>query len=199
MEFVSENEGILSAYAADEIDRSFSLVHVVSPQSDQQSLQEPLFLDQGACSPASLSPEGSRNIDQRKLANLGPPNTLILDPNLPTHLRETDRYRHRAIAQVDQKRREKSPELKFQTFQGVPKFDAFRPLPRPHFSSDAMSVWPLRSIEESRLLQHFIQNLASWVCSCTALIDPTMLILCAVRRWRQQEALHQDCAEHGCL
>ena len=185
MEFVDENEGILNAYAADEIHRSLSLVHVASSRLDQQSLQEVLSLNQGACFPSPPSHEGSKAIDQSKLASLKEPmtNDVNLDLNLPTNTDESDKYRRRVMSQRDQKRRAKSPELKFQTFQRIPNFDAFRPLPRSHFSSDAMSVWPLRSIEESRLLQHFIQYLAAWVCSRIGLTKFNTLILRAARCW----------------
>ena len=179
VEFVSENEGILSAYAVDGIDRR------ASPRSDQQSLPGVLSPDQGASFLSYPSHEDSRPVHQIKLADLKEPmaNAVTLGPILPTNLHEPDKCRQRPIYQVDQKRREKVPELKFQTFQRIPDFDAFRPLPRLHFSSDAMSDWPLRSIEESRLLQHFIQNLAAWVCLRTRLTNSTVLILRAVRRW----------------
>ena len=185
VEFVNENEGIVSAYAADEINRSLSLVHVAASRLDQQSLQEVLSLNHGACFPSSPSHEGSRASDQSKLANLEEPitNAINLDPNLPTNTDGSDKHRHRAMTQRDQKRRAKSPELKYQTFQRIPNFDAFRPLPRSHFSSDAVSVWPLRSIEESRLLQHFIQYLAAWVCLRIRLTKSNTLILRVARCW----------------
>lgn len=109
--------------------------------------------------------ETSSNIDQTESMTFEEPvkNAVRLDPSLAASLDEADISQQRASTQLEQNQRELSPELKFQTFQKSSNFDTFRPRPRSHFSSDAVSVWPLRSIEESRLLQHFVQNLAAWV------------------------------------
>ena len=167
VEFVNENENVLKAYAADDAGCNFSLAHVVSPTGDQQSPGESLPLDQTACYPLSPTHEASSIIDQTESLTIEKPvkNAVLPDPSLAASLDEADVSQQRASTQLKRNRRELSPELKFQTFQKSPSFDTFRPRPRSHFSSDAMSVWPLRSIEESRLLQHFVQNLAAWVRS----------------------------------
>ena len=165
VEFVNENENVLSAYAADDSGGTSALAHMASPRGDQQNLGESLPFDQTACSPLSPTHEISSNIDQTESMTIEEPvkNAVLLDPSLAASLDEADVSQQRASTQLERNRRELSPELKFQTFQKSPSFDTFRPRPRSHFSSDAMSVWPLRSIEESRLLQHFVQNLAAWV------------------------------------
>ena len=165
VEFVNENENVLSAYAADDTGGNSSLAHVASPRGDHQSLGESLPFDQTARYPSSPTHEASSNIDQIEFVNFEEPvkSTVLLEPNLVASPNGSGVSQQRAT-RLERNRRELSPELKFQTFQKSPNFDTFRPRPRPHFSSDAVSVWPLRSIEESRLLQHFVQNLAAWVC-----------------------------------
>ena len=165
VQFVNENEGVVSAYAADEIDSTSSLTHVKSPRGDQHSPGERVPLEQRAYYPSSPKLEEFSIMDQTDLANFEGPlrNNVLLETSLAATLDESVEMQQTASPQRERSRREKSPELKFTTFQRIPQFDSFRPRPRSHFASDAMSVWPLRSIEESRLLQHFIQNLASWV------------------------------------
>lgn len=168
VEFVNENEGVLSAYAAAETNNTSSGVHVPSPRGDQQeqySLEEVLPPEQRAYYPPSPNHQDSSSNDDPDLAYFDAhlQAGVLLDPGLPASLDESDELQQRVSTQLERNRRDKTPELKFPTFGKKPQFDTFRPTPRSHFSSDAMSVWPLRSIEESRLLQHFIQNLASWV------------------------------------
>ena len=165
VQFVNENEGVFSAYAADEIDSASFLIHVTSPRGDQHSPGERVPLEQRAYYPSSPNHEKFSDIDQTDLANIEGDlrDNVLLEPSLAATLDEPVKLQQKASTHRERPRREKSPELKFTTFQRIPQFDSFRPRPRSHFASDAMSVWPLRSIEESRLLQHFIQNLAAWV------------------------------------
>ena len=151
VEFINENEGVLSAYRLDEIDCP-SPSGKRAPSSDDQQIRR-------ADDPISPNYEDYSIIGQTAFASFEEP----LKPNLATSNNESGKLQRMQSSRLERKRREKSPELKFQTFQKSPNFDTFRPLPRPFFSSDATSVWPLRSIEESRLMQHFIQNLAAWV------------------------------------
>lgn len=159
VEFVNENEGVVSAYRAEEVHSASPLVHMASPREDQHSLGESLPPDQKAYAPTSSNYEDYSNLDRTDFASFER-SAVLVKPGLD----EPNELQQRASTQLEQKCWEKSPELKFQTFQKSANFDTFRPKPRSHFSSDAMSVWPLRSIEESRLLQHFIQNIAPWVC-----------------------------------
>lgn len=168
MEFLNENEGVLSAYATAETDKTPSGGHVPSPREDQQeqySLEEVLPPEQRAYYPPSPNHQERSSNDDPDLAYFDAhlQAAVLLDPGLPASLDESDDLQQRVSTQLERNCRDKTPELKFPTFGKKPQFDTFRPTPRSHFSSDAMSVWPLRSIEESRLLQHFIQNLASWV------------------------------------
>ena len=165
MEFVNENEAVFSAYGADDIDGRSSLFHVASPRVDQHRRGENLPPDQRADAPKCPTYEDYSNAGQTEFVNFEEPSkgAVLLEPSLTARFDEPDELQQRVSTQLEQKHREKSPELKFPTFQKITNFDTFRPRPRSHFSSDAMSVWPLRSIEESRLLQHFIQNLAPWV------------------------------------
>lgn len=168
VEFVNENEGVLNAYAAAETDNASSGVLVPSPRGDRQeqySLEQVLPPKQSAYYPPSPNHQGSTNNDDPDLTYFDAHLQIaaLLDPGLPASLDESDELQQRLPTQLERNCRDKTPELKFPTFGKKPQFDTFRPTPRSHFSSDAMSVWPLRSIEESRLLQHFIQNLASWV------------------------------------
>lgn len=166
VEFVNENEAVISAYGADDIDGRSSLFHVASPRGDQHRRGENLPPDQRADAPKCPTYEDYSNAGQTEFVSFEEPSkgAVLLEPSLTARFDEPDELQQRVSTQLEQKHREKSPELKFQTFQKIANFDTFRPRPRSHFSSDAMSVWPLRSIEESRLLQHFIQNLAPWVC-----------------------------------
>lgn len=163
VEFVDENEEVASGYSADETDSFSPSAHVASPEEDQLSLGDDLPAQQGAYAPIPPDHEDYSNDGQMDFSGLEGPlqSAALLKPSLDN----SDKLQQRVSTQLEQKRREKSPELKYQTFQKSANFDTFRPRPRSHFSSDAMSVWPLRSIEESRLLQHFIQNLAPWVSS----------------------------------
>ncbi|CAF9935383.1 hypothetical protein IMSHALPRED_010209 [Imshaugia aleurites] len=160
VEFVDENEEVASGYSADETDSFSPSAHVASPEEDQLSLGDDLPAQQGAYAPIPPDHEDYSNDGQMDFSGLEGPlqSAALLKPSLDN----SDKLQQRVSTQLEQKRREKSPELKYQTFQKSANFDTFRPRPRSHFSSDAMSVWPLRSIEESRLLQHFIQNLAPW-------------------------------------
>lgn len=159
VKFINENEGILSAYRADEIDCASPPINRASSSNDQKIRRIKLSPGQRADGPISPNYEEYSIIGQTAFASFEEP----LKPNLATSNNESGRLQRMQSSHLERKRREKSPELKFQTFQKSPNFDTFRPLPRPFFSSDATSVWPLRSIEESRLMQHFIQNLSAWV------------------------------------
>ena len=160
MEFVSENEDVISAYRADESDTASLSVQMASPKRDQDS-REGKF----SSAPTSPNHEDKSNADRSDLMSVHKPlnDAILLEPRFTASLNEPDESKPRASTRLERNLRAKSPELKFQSFRKRTNFDVFRPGPRSHFSSDAMSVWPLRSIEESRLLQHFIQNIAPWV------------------------------------
>ena len=162
MEFVNENERVVSAYRAGGINYTSSLGHAVPPTPDQQNLGEGSSLDQGAFYPLSPNP---KEPSSASLSNSDRPleDAVLCDPSLAATFDESGDLHQMQPTPLDRSHRDTTPELKFQTFRKKPQFDTFRPRPRSHFSSDAVSVWPLRSIEESRLLQHFIQNLAPWV------------------------------------
>lgn len=161
VEFVDENEDVISAYVADETDIPSSLVIWAPSSGDQRRVRDSLPPNQRAAVPTPPNDDEYSNIGQTNFTGYEEPlkSAVLLDPGLD----EPDGMQQMPSTHRERKRREKSPELKFTTFQKSANFDTFRPLPRSHFSSDAVSVWPLRSIEESRLLMHFIQNLAPWV------------------------------------
>lgn len=161
VEFVDENEAVVSAYGAEESDTSSPLVNVAPSSGDRHSVGNRLPPDQRVAIHASPNCENHNNIDQTEIANFEEPLKSAVLPE--SSLDERDEMQQMPSTHPERKRRERSPELKFTTFQKSANFDTFRPLPRSHFSSDAMSVWPLRSIEESRLLMHFVQNLGPWV------------------------------------
>ena len=165
VEFVNENERVISAYAADEINTPSTLVRLASPRGDQLSSGSGLSLDPKACYPSSPNAEEHSSGHKDRLGNSDGPfeDALLLGPSPQANSDESDDLQQRPLIQLERKGRGKTAELKFPTFGKKLQFDTFRPIPRSHFSSDALSVWPLRSIEESRLLQHFIQNLAAWV------------------------------------
>ncbi|CAF9925192.1 MAG: hypothetical protein ALECFALPRED_003083 [Alectoria fallacina] len=160
-EFVDENEAVVSAYGAEESHTSSSLVNVAPSSGDQHSMGNRLLPDQRVAIHTSPNYEDYNNIDQTDTAKFKEPLKSAVLPE--SSLDEPDEMQQMPSTHLERKRRERSPELKFTTFQKSANFDTFRPLPRSHFSSDAMSVWPLRSIEESRLLMHFVQNLGPWV------------------------------------
>lgn len=180
VEFVNENEFLASAYSADETDHFSPLVHVASLGEDQRSSGVTSPPEQRAHTPTAADYGDYGNNGQTDFSRLeGPLKSAVqLESSLASSLDESDRLQQRASTQAERKHLEKSPELKYQTFQKSANFDRFRPSPRSHFSSDAMSLWPLRSIEESRLLQHFIQNLAPWVSPylesrrCSTMLTP---------------------------
>ena len=159
VEFVDENEGVLAAYRAHKTDGTFCPVKVPPSSGGKHGSRAKRSPGQRADGPMSQNYEEYIIISQPGFASFEEP----LKHNLATSIDESGELQRMQSSHLERKRREKSPELKFQTFQKSANFDTFRPLPRPYFSSDATSVWPLRSIEESRLLQHFIENLASWV------------------------------------
>ena len=159
VKFINENEVISSAYRANETDSIYPPVNRAPSSEEQQIRRVKLSPGQRANGPISPNFADYSIIGQTAFASFEKP----LKPDLTTGNNESGELQRMQSNHLERKRREKSPELKFQTFQKSPNFDTFRPLPRPFFSSDATSVWPLRSIEESRLLQHFIQNLAAWV------------------------------------
>ena len=165
MEFVSENERVVSAYAADDINTTSTLIPVASPRGDQRSLGAVLSLDPKACYPSSPNVEQHSSGHKNDLTNIDGPSedTVLLEPSPAAGPNESDDLQQRPLIQLERNGQGKTAELKFPTFGKTLQFDTFRPIPRSHFSSDALSVWPLRSVEESRLLQHFIQNLAAWV------------------------------------
>ena len=165
VEFVNENERVISAYAADEINTTSTLVQLASPRGDQHSLGAGLASDPRACYPSSPNLEEHSSGHMDDLTNLDGPfeDAVLLKPSPSAGPNESDDLQQRPVTQLDRHGRGKTAELKFPTFGKRLQFDTFRPIPRSHFSSDALSVWPLRSIEESRLLQHFMQNLAAWV------------------------------------
>lgn len=171
VEFVNENEGVLSAYAAAVTDTAPMGSYVSSPRGDRQekySLERVSPPEQRAYYPPSPNHQARSSNEDPDLAYFDAhlQAEIQLDSDLPASLDESDELEQRVSTQLERDYRDKTPELKFPTFGKKLQFDTFRPTPRSHFSSDAMSVWPLRSIEESRLLQHFIQNLASWVRLC---------------------------------
>lgn len=163
MEFVNENEGVVNAYGADAAESSSPLVNVAPSSGNQHNMADKFSPDQRAAVPTCPNYEDSKTVGRNAFTSFEEPisNAVLLEPSLD----EQDKMQQRPPTHLVQKCREKSPELKFTTFQKSANFDTFRPLPRSHFSSDAMSLWPLRSIEESRLLMHFTQNLAPWVRS----------------------------------
>ena len=165
VEFINENARVGSAYAIDGLDNTTSSVHTVSPREDQHSPIEGLPLDQKACYPSSPIVEDPSSLDRTDVINFVGPyeDTRLPDSSLPDTFDHSNELHQRQSRQFEQRGGDKTPELKFHTFLKKPQFDTFRPRPRSHFSSDALSMWPLRSIEESRLLQNFIQNLAAWV------------------------------------
>ena len=165
VEFVNENERVISAYAGDDITTPSTLVHVPSPRGAQPSLEAGSSSDPRACYPSSPNVEEHSTGHKNDLTNFDGPfeDAVLPEPSPPVYPDKSDDLQHRPLIQLDRKDHSKTPELKFPTFGKKLQFDTFRPIPRSHFSSDALSVWPLRSIEESRLLQHFIQNLAAWV------------------------------------
>lgn len=166
MEFVDESEAVISAYKVDEFDSTSCDFSVSSSRGVQHNPGERLPSDQSAHAPALPDYKDYSSIGQDDFATYETTteSSILLGPSLRASLDEPDKLQRSVSAQRERKPQERLPELKFQTFQkSSTGFDTFRPMPRSHFSSDAMSVWPLRSIEESRLLQHFIQNLAPWV------------------------------------
>ena len=165
MEFVNENERVVSAYAADEVNTPSTLVHVASPRGTQHILEAATSPNPRACYPSSPNVEESSSGHKNDLTDFDGPfeAAVLLDPIPSAGPDESDDLQQRRSVRLERKSQSKTAELKFPTFGKKLQFDTFRPIPRSHFSSDALSVWPLRSIEESRLLQHFIQNLAAWV------------------------------------
>ena len=167
VEFVNENEGLLHAYATDDINSARSSTHVETLRGEQHDPETKLPLDQMTYYPLSPSAEdfGYNPHDQTDPAKFqGPLKDAVLpDSSIAANRNEFGEMQWTTSIQLEKNRQEKSLELKFQSFQRHPNFDTFRPRFRSHFSSDATSAWPLRSIEESRLLQHFVQNLAPWV------------------------------------
>ena len=166
MEFVNENERVASAYVVDEIDATSTLVPVASPRGGQHELEAGLSLDPRSPRPSSPNHEEHSSGHKDDLTNIGGPfeDAVLLEPSPAADLNASDHLpQQMPLIQLERNGQGKTAELKFPTFGKKLQFDTFRPIPRSHFSSDALSVWPLRSIEESRLLQHFIQNLAAWV------------------------------------
>ncbi len=165
VQFIDENEAVVRAYKVEETDSTSPLVHIASPKANQPHPQEKLQSDQKAFAP---TPQVYGNYDQISSGDFADyegssPSAAPLESSLAAINDTSDILQQRASTQLERKRREKSPELKYQTFQKSPNFDTFRPRPRSHFFGDAVSMWPLRSMEESRLLLHFIQNIAPWV------------------------------------
>lgn len=158
-EFVNENEGVLAAYRAHKTDSTSRPVKGTPSSGEKHGPRAKLSPGQRADGPISPNYDDYSITSQAGFASFKEP----LKHNPATSIDESGELQRMQSSHLERKRREKSPELKFQTFQKSANFDTFRPLPRPYFSSDAKSVWPLRSIEESRLLQHFVENLASWV------------------------------------
>lgn len=165
VEFVIENEDVVSTCRAVELESTSTLVREALPREDQHSPGEYSPPGQRLSAPTCKNYEENSNTDVFDSVYVEEPSkgAVLLEPSLAASPDERDESQPRASTQLGRHRRAKSPEPKFQSFQKF-NFDTFRPRPRSHFSSDAMSVWPLRSIEESRLLHHFIQNLAPWVC-----------------------------------
>ena len=167
VEFVNENERVVSAYAADEVNTPYTLVHVASPRGTQHIPEAAPSPNPRACYPSSPNVEErrSRDGDKNDLTDFGGPfeDAVLLEPSPSAGPDESGDLQQRQLVRLERNGQGKTAELKFPTFGKKLQFDTFRPIPRSHFSSDALSVWPLRSIEESRLLQHFIQNLAAWV------------------------------------
>lgn len=160
VEFVDENEGVVGSYGIEETDIPSPLVNVAPSSVKQHSVGDSLPPDQRDAVPTSPNYEDYSTIAETSFASFEEP--LKSSVQFETSLDEQEEMQQIPSTHLERKRREKSSELKFTTFQRSANFDTFRPLPRSHFSSDAVSVWPLRSIEESRLLIHFIQNLAPW-------------------------------------
>lgn len=176
VEFVDENEGVVGSYGIEETDIPSPLVNVAPSSVKQHSVGDSLPPDQRDAVPTSPNYEDYSTIAETSFASFEEPlkSSVQFEPSLD----EQEEMQQIPSTHLERKRREKSPELKFTTFQKSASFDTFRPLPRSHFSSDAVSVWPLRSIEESRLLIHFIQNLAPWVriCSDLTCCSPTLML-----------------------
>ena len=156
---------MVSAYAADDISTTSTLVPGASPSGDQHRLGTGLSLDPKACYPSSPNVEKHSSGHKDDLTSIDRPfeDIVLLEASAAAGSNESDNLQQRPLIQPERNGQGKTAELKFPTFGKTLQFDTFRPIPRSHFSSDALSVWPLRSIEESRLLQHFIQNLAAWV------------------------------------
>ena len=165
VEFVNENERVISAYASDEINTPSTSVHVASPREAHHSLGAGTSSHPRACYPSSPSFEEHNSGHKDDLSNFGGPleDPALLEPSPSAVTDKSDDLQQTPLIRLERGGQGKTAELKFPTFGKKLQFDTFRPIPRSHFSSDALSVWPLRSIEESRLLQHFIQNLAAWV------------------------------------
>lgn len=165
VEFVNENERVVSAYAADEVNTPSTLVHVASPKGVQHILEAGTPLDPRACYPSSPNVEERSSGHKNDLTNFDGnfEDAVLLESSSSAGADEPNDLQQRQLVRLARNGQSKTAELKFPTFGKKLQFDTFRPIPRSHFSSDALSVWPLRSIEESRLLQHFIQNLAAWV------------------------------------
>ena len=165
MEFISENEGLFAAYRVDEAKKTSPPLSVAISSRNQHS--PGMMTPTGQRADGPTSPEyGKHSIDGQTDAypfEDHPEIAVLLEPSTTPRFNESDELLKMQSSHLKRKRRAKSPELKFPTFQKSANFDTFRPLPRPYFSRDAKSVWPLRSIEESRLLQHFILNLGPWV------------------------------------
>ncbi len=159
VEFIDENEAVVRAYKVEETDSTSPLVHIASPKADQPHPQEKLPSDQKAFAP---TPQVYGNYDFADYEGSSP-SAAPLESSLAAIHDTSDTLQQKASTQLERKHQGKSPELKYQTFQKSPNFDTFRPRPRSYFSGDAVSMWPLRSMEESRLLLHFIQNIAPWV------------------------------------
>ena len=165
VDFVSENQGLVATYRVDEAKNVSPIINVAIPSGTQQSL--------GVRTPTSQRVDDPKSRDYEEDSIVGqtdtfpfedhPKTAVLLEPSFAPSFNESDELQQMQSSHLERKRRAKSPELKFPTFQKSANFDTFRPLPRPYFSRDATSVWPLRSIEESRLLQHFILNLGPWV------------------------------------
>lgn len=190
MEFVSENEGLFGAYGVDETEITSPLLNVAISIGTQHSLgvRTPTGLRED--SPASPIYEEHSIGGQVDTARFEDPfqAAVLFESKIASSVNESNELQRMQSSHLQRKRRAKSPELKFPTFQKSANFDTFRPLPRPYFSSDATSAWPLRSIEESRLLQHFILNLGPWVCfsgdkyTLNAHADPAPSLMLAIAR-----------------
>lgn len=187
MDFVSENEGLVATYRVDEAKKVSSLLNTAIPSGNQHSLGVRTPTGQPADDPKSRDYEEESIGSQTDTFPFEdhPKTAVLFEPSITPSFNESDELQQMQSSHLERKRRAKSPELKFPTFQKSANFDTFRPLPRPYFSSDATSVWPLRSIEESRLLQHFILNLGPWVRSLIVLhVGRSTLTPRPVRCWR---------------